>query len=171
MIRYRLVSFVLLWGTALGAGCDFVSGEAGTFSAVADGATWELRGGAFINGSGRLAVFGEEEGCGVCASITLTGGELFDGEAPYSLEDVGGFGLLSYSGGDAVGAQYIIVHGSSSLRVTSYDAARERIAGEFSMVFVESDLTRPNDSSAPPDTVRIEGGRFDVDLSRLDSGE
>ena len=168
----RHAAFALLAAAAFGSGCDWVPTDNGAFLAVVDGATWEARGYAVVNRSGRLLVVGQEEGCGVCRSIHLIGGEPFEGVGRYTLErDSLGSSLLSYGGGDAVGSHYLAIPGSSSFEVTRYDAGRERLAGVFSMDFVTSDVSRPDGSSVPPDTIRVDEGRFALDLDRLHPDE
>ena len=170
MTTHCLAVLALFGTVALVSGCDLLSSGEGSLSAVVDGAEWQGRGYALVNQSGRLLVVGQEEGCGVCRSISLIGGELFEGARRYTLErDSLGSSLLSYGGGDTVGSQYLAVPGSSSFEVTRYDAGGGRLAGVFSAVFVESQVTRPDGSSVPPDTIRVDEGRFALGLDRLHS--
>ena len=167
----HLLRAPLLLILLLGAACSSTQEQIddSTMTASVNGRAWSAVPEAEITRSGQLLLIGTVGNVGApcpptdpCQRLSLASDEVFQGTYDYLAGGPNGVALLTYRDGDAVLAVYRPFGTPPTLEVEAYEPETQTISGRFDLTFeLESDLF-PDRGITPPDTIRIENGRFRV---------
>jgi hypothetical protein len=166
-MRAPLFFLVLLLGAACSSTQEQIDDS--TMTASVNGRAWSAVPEARVTRSGQLLLTGTVGDVGAacpptdpCQRLSLASDEAFQGVHGYLAGGQNGTALLTYRDGDAVLAVYKPFGTTPTLEIKAYEPETQTISGRFDLAFeLESDLF-PDRGITPPDTIRIENGRFRV---------